>query len=37
MLVRSQIASEDIVPEKVGQELAEILLNKGAAAILEAA
>lgn len=37
MLVRSQIASEDIVPEKVGQELAEVLLNKGAAAILEAA
>jgi len=37
MLVRSRIASEDIVPEKVGQELAEVLLNKGAAAILEAA
>ena len=37
MLVRSRIASEDLVPEKVGQELAEILLNKGAAAILEAA
>jgi len=37
MLVRSQIASGDIVPEKVGQELAEVLLNKGAAAILEAA
>jgi hydroxymethylbilane synthase len=37
MLVRSQIASENIVPEKVGQELAEVLLNKGAAAILEAA
>jgi hydroxymethylbilane synthase len=37
MLVRSRITSEDIVPEKVGQELAEVLLNKGAAAILEAA
>jgi hydroxymethylbilane synthase len=37
MLVRSQIASKDIVPEKVGQELAEVLLDKGAAAILEAA
>jgi hydroxymethylbilane synthase len=37
MLVRSRISSEDLVPEKVGQELAEILLNKGATAILEAA
>jgi hydroxymethylbilane synthase len=37
MLVRSQIASENLVPEKIGQELAEVLLNKGAAAILEAA
>jgi hydroxymethylbilane synthase len=36
MLVRSQIASKEIVPRKVGRELAEVLLNKGAAAILEA-
>jgi len=36
MLVRSQIASKEIVPGKVGRELAEVLLNKGAAAILEA-
>jgi hydroxymethylbilane synthase len=37
MLVRSQITSNNPNPEKVGEELAESLLEKGAGAILEAA
>ena len=37
MLVRSQITSINPDPEKVGEELAESLLEKGAGAILEAA
>ena len=37
MLVRSRIVSDNRDAEKVGEELAEILLNKGAATILEVA
>jgi porphobilinogen deaminase len=37
MLIRSRIGSDNRDAEKVGEELAEILLNKGAATILEVA
>lgn len=36
-IVRSQITSESPNPEKVGEELAELLLSEGAATILEVA
>lgn len=36
-IVRSQITSESPNPEKVGEDLAELLLSKGAATILEVA
>jgi hydroxymethylbilane synthase len=37
LLVRSRIVSDDPDAEKVGMQLAEVLLDKGAASILEAA
>ena len=37
MLLRSQLVSSDSEPEKVGEELAESLLRKGAKVVLEAA
>lgn len=37
MLVRSRIVSDKLNPERVGEELADALLSKGAAVILEAA
>jgi len=36
MLLRSQLASDDSNPQKVGEELAESLLRKGAQEVLEA-
>jgi hydroxymethylbilane synthase len=36
MLLRSQLVSEYVDPEKVGEELAESLLRKGAQLVLEA-
>ena len=36
MLLRSQLVSENVDPEKVGEELAESLLKKGAQLVLEA-
>jgi hypothetical protein len=37
LLVRSRIVSDDPDAEKVGMQLAEVLLDKGAASILGAA